>query len=51
MVVVHVQQRLDRDQLDVGFVVGVDRADVAPVGVALAVLVEKRKRVARGSCE
>ena len=45
MVVVQIELRLDLGQLDVRLVVGVDRADVAPVGVLLAVLVEKRKRL------
>ena len=44
VIVVQVEQRIDRDQIDVRFVVGVERADVAPVGVSLAVLVVERKR-------
>ena len=51
VVVVQVEQRIDGRQLDVGLVVGVDRADVAPVGVLLAVLVAKRKRLHACSCE
>ena len=41
--VVHVQQRIDRDQVHVGLEIGVQRAHVAPVGVLLAVLVAERK--------
>ena len=47
VLVVHVQQRIDRDQVHVGFVVGVERADVAPVGILLAVFVAERKRRTR----
>ena len=43
IVVVHVQLRIDRDQVHVGLVVGVQRADVAPVGLLLAVLVGERE--------
>ena len=37
--VVEVQDRVDLDQVHVGLVIGVERADVAPVGGLLAVLV------------
>ena len=40
--VVQVQLRIDRHQVHVGLVVGVQRAHVPPVGVLLAVLVEER---------
>src|SRR5690606_24981081 len=43
--VVQVQLWIDRDQVHVGFVVGVERANVTPVGVVLAVLVTEGERV------
>ena len=40
--VVEVQDRVDLDQVHAGLEIGVERADVAPVGGALAVLVAER---------
>ena len=45
MLVVEVELRIDVDEVHVGLVIGVDRADVAPVGVAFAVLVAEREGV------
>ena len=41
-IVVNIQQRVDADEVHVRFVISVERADVAPVGVGLEVLVDKR---------
>src|SRR4051812_18314890 len=43
LVVVHVEQRIDANEVHIGLEVGVERADVPPVGVALAVLVTEGK--------
>ena len=41
--VIEVELRIHLDEIHVGLIVGVERADVPPVGVPLAVLVAKRE--------
>src|SRR5262245_15383777 len=43
--VIEVEERIDGDQVHVGFVIGVERAHVAPVGIGLASFVAKGKGV------
>ena len=41
--IVHIQQRIDGHQVHIGFEVGIERADIAPVGILFSVLVTKGK--------
>ena len=39
--IVHVQLRIDRDQVQVGFVVGIEGAHVAPIGLGFSIFVHE----------
>ena len=44
ILIVHVQQRIDVNQIHARFVVGIDRSDISPVGLTLVILVAERIR-------
>lgn len=43
--VVHIEKRIDRNQIEVGFVVGVDRSNISPVRIVLPIFITKGKRM------
>ena len=43
LLVVKIELRVDADEVHVGLEVGIDRADIPPVGITLSIFVAKRK--------